>query len=348
LDDVGTTGADPMTANNGGRPEGLPMGDPFRHPALFYSGDREYLDGALSFVRDGLAAGDPVAVAVPGPNLELLRAALGQDATAVHMVDMHEEGRNPGRIIPAVLAAFAEAHPAARRVWIVGEPIWPGRSRQEYPACVQHEALINLAFTGRRVSILCPYDVDGLDPAVVADAKATHPVLRRTGHEEPSPAFAPQDIFDAYNRPFPAPNPDSGAMTVLEFTLADLVRIRQAAAEQAAGHGMTRDRVEAVEMVVNELAVNSVRHGGGAGTLRLWAEDGLFICEIADKGQLTDPLAGRRHVGLSVKGERGLLIAHYWSDLLRLHTTSAGTVIRAHFALAPVAPVPRRDPLTTP
>jgi anti-sigma regulatory factor (Ser/Thr protein kinase) len=348
LDDVGTTGTDPMTADTSGRLEDLPMGDPFRHPALFYSGDREFLDGTLSFVRDGLEAGDPVAVAVPGPNLELLRAALGQDATAVHMVDMREVGRNPGRIIPGVLAAFADAHPAAPRVWLVGEPIWPGRSRQEYPACVQHEALINLAFTGRRVSILCPYDVGALDPAVVADAKVTHPVVCRTGHAEPSQAFAPDDIFNTYNKPFPAPNPDSGAMTVLEFTRADLVRVRQAAAEQAAGHAMTRDRVESLEMVVNELAVNSVRHGGGAGTLRLWAEDGMFICEVADKGHLTDPLAGRRHVGLSVKGERGLLIAHYWSDLLRLHTTPAGTVIRAHFALAPVAPVPRGNPLMTP
>lgn len=321
-----------------GRPADLPMGDPFRHPALFYSGDRDYLDGTLSFVRDGLAAGDPVAIAVPGPKLELLRAELGRDAAAVHMVDMGVHGRNPGRIIPRVLAAFADAHRDAHHVRLIGEPVWPGRSKQEYPACVQHEALINLAFAGRSVTILCPYDVDGLDPAVVADAKVTHPTLRRTGHEKPSPAFAPDDILNAYNKPFPDPNPDSGALTALEFTAAGLVQVRQAAAEQAAGHAMPQDRVDAVEVVVNELAVNSVRHGGGTGTLRLWAEDGLFICEVADKGHLTDPLAGRRNVGLSVNGERGLLLAQSWSDLLRMHTSPAGTVVRAHFTL----------PITTP
>ena len=329
-----------MTTNTGGHPEDLPMGEIFRHPALLYSGERDYLDGTLSFVRAALAAGDPVAVAVPGPNLELLRSALGQDAAAVDMIDMHVAGRNPGRIIPRVLAAFVDAHPGASRVWLVGEPIWPGRSRQEYPACVQHEALINMAFTGRRVSILCPYDVAGLDPAVVADAKVTHPIFRRAGKEEPSRAFAPEDILNAYNKPFPAPNPESGAMTVLAFTGADLVEVRQAAAEQAAGHGITQERVDSVEMVVNELTVNSVRHGGGSGTLRLWAEDGFFICEVTDQGHLTDALAGRRNVGLSVNGQRGLLLAHSWSDLLRMHTTPAGTVIRAHFAL--------RDPLTTP
>src|SRR4051794_28455085 len=83
------------------------------HPALFYSGEQDYLDGTLPFVRQGLRAGDPVAVAVPGPNLELLREALGQDASTVHMVDMRVEGRNPGRIIPGVLGAFVDAHPGA-------------------------------------------------------------------------------------------------------------------------------------------------------------------------------------------------------------------------------------------
>ncbi|TQM13272.1 MEDS domain-containing protein, partial [Pseudonocardia kunmingensis] len=40
----------------------------FRHPALFYAGMDEYLAGTMSFIADGLAAGEPVAVAVPGPS----------------------------------------------------------------------------------------------------------------------------------------------------------------------------------------------------------------------------------------------------------------------------------------
>jgi anti-sigma regulatory factor (Ser/Thr protein kinase) len=310
-----------------------PLSDRFVHPALFYSGEQDYLDGTLPFVRQGLQAGDPVAVAVPGPNLELLREALGQDAAAVHMLDMRIAGRNPGRIIPGVLAAFADAHQDAERVWIIGEPIWAGRSAWEYPACVQHEALINMAFTGRAVSILCPYDLDGLDPAVLADAEATHPVLWRAGQEETSPAYAPDDIIAGYNQPLPPPNPDSGALIVLEFTAGSLHEPRLVAVEQAARHAMSSDRVGAVELVVNELAVNSVRHGGGSGTLRIWVEDGALICEITDSGHITDPLAGRRDAGLGTDGQRGLLLANYTSDLIRMHTTPTGTTIRAHFTL---------------
>jgi anti-sigma regulatory factor (Ser/Thr protein kinase) len=305
--------------------------DAFTHPALFYSGEQDYLNGTVPFVRHGLRAGDPVAVAVPGPNLELLRNALGGEASAVHMVDMRMAGRNPGRIIPGVLRAFADAHPGANRVWIIGEPIWAGRTEREYPACVQHEALINLAFTGRSVSILCPYDVDGLDPVVLADARATHPILWQAGEEEPSKAYAPGVVIDAYNRPLPAPGADSVAE--LEFTAGNLAQVRQTAVDQACGHAMTAERVGAVELVVNELAVNSIRHGGGSGTLRIWAEDGLLICEVTDRGHITDPLAGRRPTGPSPDGRRGLLIAHYTSDLVRLHTAPAGTTIRAHFSL---------------
>ena len=98
----------------------------------------------------------------PAPRLRLLHDALGADAERVQLLDMTVAGRNPGRIIAEVLLATAAAHPD-RHVRIIGEPIWPGRSEIEYPACVQHEALINLAFRGRRATILCPYDVAGLD-----------------------------------------------------------------------------------------------------------------------------------------------------------------------------------------
>ncbi|HEX6469883.1 MAG TPA: sensor histidine kinase [Streptosporangiaceae bacterium] len=324
-----------MTADVGIGTEDALVDDPFAHPALFYSGEQEYVEGALPFVRQGLRAGDPVAVAVPGPNLEVLRAALGRYAAAVRMIDMRAAGRNPGRILPGVLADFADAHADARRVWIIGEPIWPGRTAREYPACVEHEALINLAFAGRSVSILCPYNVDDLDPAVVADARATHPVVRQAGREEASAAYDPGHIIHAYNRPFPDPDPDpaSGTITILDFTADTVFQARRSAVERAARHALPPDRVGAVELVVNELAVNSVRHGGGSGTLRIWVEDDLFICEITDQGHIADPLAGRRPVGLNAEGKRGLLLANHASDLLRVHSTPAGTAIRAHFAL---------------
>src|SRR5436190_1210241 len=152
------------------------MSRSFVHEALFYRDADEYVAGTVPFVRAALAVGEPVLVAVPGPRIDLLSAALGTPTTGVRFLDMTVAGRNPGKIIPSVLYAFAEEHPG-HPLRIIGEPIWAGRSTDEYPACVQHEALINVAFAGLVATILCPYDVKALAPDVVDDATRTHPVL---------------------------------------------------------------------------------------------------------------------------------------------------------------------------
>ncbi|MEV6638924.1 anti-sigma factor RsbA family regulatory protein [Amycolatopsis sp. NPDC051371] len=300
--------------------------DPFVHPALFYRDDAEYLAGTVPFVWSGLAAGEPVAVAVPGRNLELLRRELGADAENVRLLDMTDAGRNPGRIIPRVLRAFADAHPDGP-VRIIGEPIWAERSDVEYPACVQHEALINLAFTGRDLTILCPYDVSRLDPAALADAEATHPVLIDSAGRRPSTAYAPDDVISRYNRPLP-PAPD-GVIALPDTT--DLVQARALAHVQAAAAGLSADQVADVQVVVTELLTNCVEHGGGTGTVRLWSAAGEFVCEVHDGGTLADPLAGRRPATPEQHRGRGLLMVNYLADLVRLHTGDHGTTFRAYF-----------------
>ncbi len=307
-----------------GGPGVMPQG-PFVHPALFYRDDEEYLAGTVPFVRAGRAAGEPVAVAVPGRRLELLRDALGETSREVAWLDMAEAGRNPGRIFPGVLRGFADRHHGGR-VRIIGEPIWPGRTATEYPACAQHEALINLAFAGRGVSILCPYDTAGLDEVALADARATHPVLIDRHGEHVSEDYAPHRVIRAYNRPLPEP---SGAVA-MSFDLDALPRVREFACRWAARLGLGADAVGDLELAVSELAANSCLHGGGSGTARLWAEDGQVVCEVRDAGTITDPLAGRRPAHMSPHGGRGILLVHHLADLVRMHTGPGGTAIRVY------------------
>src|SRR5215217_729913 len=72
-------------------------------------------------------------------------------------------------------------------------------------ACAQHEALINVAFAGRRVTILCPYNTANLDPAVLADAAVTHPVLVDHRGEHVSDRYDPYKVVAGYNEPLLAP-----------------------------------------------------------------------------------------------------------------------------------------------
>ncbi|WP_282792506.1 sensor histidine kinase [Streptomyces sp. CC224B] len=296
----------------------------FVHPALFYRTEQEYTRQTVSFLRKGLANGEPLAVAVPGPNLELIKDGLGADADGVTFLDMTEAGRNPGRIIPRVLRGFADAHPEGR-VRIIGEPIWAGRSAVEYPACAQHEALINAAFEGRPVTILCPYDETRLDPEVIEDARITHPTLiSGDGREGTSDVYDWQAVVARYNEPLVAA-PDAA---VFSYGREDLPAARQFAVAEAGRLGLAGERVMDVELAVAELTTNSVIHGGGRGTLAVWAEREQLVFEVRDAGRLTDPLAGRRPPERGQLGGRGLMLVHYVSDLVRLHTGDEGTTVR--------------------
>jgi anti-sigma regulatory factor (Ser/Thr protein kinase) len=313
-------------------PSAPPAVDPgFVHPGLFYRDDEEYLAGTVPFLRAGLAAGEPVAVAVPPRNVRLLQDALDADPDVnvgrIRFLDMTVVGRNPGNIIPTVLRAFADAHRGVP-VRIIGEPIWATRTADEYPACAQHEALINLAFKGRPVTILCPYHTATLSAQVLADAAVTHPLLIDHRGERISDRYSPYQIINGYNRPLPAPP----RAKTLRFDLATVAAARKFAATVARKLRLPEARITDLEIAVTELAANSVTHGGGAGVIAIWADSGHIVCQVEDAGHLTDPLAGRTPVAAdSIRG-RGLLMVNRVADLVRTHSTPDGTTIRIHLA----------------
>ncbi|MFD7260454.1 anti-sigma factor RsbA family regulatory protein [Streptomyces sp. NPDC059874] len=303
----------------------------FVHPALFYEGQAEYLAGVGGFVRTALAADEPVLVAVPGARLDALRESLDVGAAEVTWTDMTRLGRNPGRIL-AALQDFADRH-AGRSARIVGEPIWPGRSRAEVLEATRHEALINTAFAGRRATILCPYDVQGLPAAVVSDARRTHPTLIEKGEDLLSPDYADASAVCA-DCDHPLPEPD-GAVPRLEYAHGQLGEVRAYAEAWARGTALSAARRGDLVLAVSEAAANSLSHGDGKGTLRLWsawnsAGSGV-VAEIRDGGHLADPLAGRRRPSLaSPHGGRGLWMIHQLCDMVEIRASADGLTLRLH------------------
>ncbi|MGW0430951.1 anti-sigma factor RsbA family regulatory protein [Micromonospora sp. NPDC003197] len=299
----------------------------FVHPALLYANQHEYLAGTIPFIQAGLTADEPVLVAVPGENLEHIRAALGTDSTRIRLHDMSVAGRNPGRIIPGVLLDFAAAH-AGKPVRIIGEPIWATRTAAEYPACAQHEALINAAFVGRPATILCPYDTGRLPQEWLDDAYRTHPVVQTADALRPSPYYTDPLVTAArFNQPLPAP---PGYATTMAVGLDALAAIRRFVAGQATAAGLSTDRVDDLTLAVSELAANTIEHTGGGGSLAVWQHDGQLICQLTDTGHITDPLAGRRPVPPRQVGGRGLLLVNQLCDLVRMYTRPGATTIRIH------------------
>ena len=88
-----------------------------------------------------------------------------------------------------------------------------------------------------------------------------------------SPGYAPDDIVDTYNQPLSHP-PDS---TARSFDASLLPDTRAFAVREAVALGLPADRCEDLALVVAELTTNSVIHGGGTGTVHIWAEDGTLL-----------------------------------------------------------------------
>ncbi len=300
----------------------------FHHEGLFHDGDDGFVAAVVPFLSEAVGRAEPALVAVSPRRIELLRDALGDSGRAVRFVDMRALGANPARIIPA-WREFLDTH-AGARVLGVGEPIWAGREEPELAECRIHEALLNTAFgAGPPWRLLCPYDVDALDGEVIAAARCTHPVVSWQGANAPSASYAP--AFDALAGTLPEPTGCPLTMAFGGDGLADVRRLMIAAAEDS----LPRDRAEDLVLAVNELAANSICHGGGGGVVRLWSEPHAIVCEVCDHGHLEDPLAGRVRPALERKRGRGLWMVNQLCDLVQIRSSPAhGTVVRVRVGSA--------------
>jgi len=305
--------------------------EPFRHEAMLYAGEDDFCAQTLPFIREAVANEEPILVVVGAPRLAELAGHLGDEARHVHFADMAQVGRNPARIIPA-WHDFVADQPAGRPMRGIGEPIWSGRSPAELIECQYHESLLNLAFGAvPRFWLMCPYDTTTLDPEVIEAAHSNHRHVVDDGGPRESSQFR---IFDERSVVFDAPLPEpAGPCQCLEFELSSLRAVRVLITDSARHAGLDEARAADFTLAVNEVATNSVRHGGGEGRLRMWTEAGTLICDVEDGGQLDWPLIGRMRPATDQIGGRGLWIANQICDLVQIRSFPSGMVTRLHLRL---------------
>jgi hypothetical protein len=66
----------------------------YRHEALLYDGNDDFVGRTLPFIQSAVAAGEPILVAVDKTKIGRLRWALGSDADHVRFEDMRRLGAN--------------------------------------------------------------------------------------------------------------------------------------------------------------------------------------------------------------------------------------------------------------
>jgi anti-sigma regulatory factor (Ser/Thr protein kinase) len=130
---------------------------------------------------------------------------------------------------------------------------------------------------------------------------------------------------DRHARPLPA---RPAHATGLAFQRGGLGYLRAYVGAWARGAGLAERPATALVTAVNEIATNSLRHGGGQGELRVWTDGSSLLCEVTDQGQLTAPLAGR--LPPEDDDGAGLWLANQLADLVQIHSAAGGTAVRIH------------------
>ena len=140
----------------------------------------------------------------------------------------------------------------------------------------------------------------------------------------------------------PAAAPAQHAVDVDQPVDADgLYALRATVAAHASRHGVPEEQVQHLVIVASELAINAIRHGGGAGQLRMWHDETLFYCQVTDQGPgITDPSIGTTPPDpTNPDGGRGIWIVRNLTSHLRIAPgpDGRGTTV--------TAAIPRKGPV---
>lgn len=154
----------------------------------------------------------------------------------------------------------------------------------------------------------------------------------------------PYSPVDQWQPTLPGPDGTSAVLDVT-FDAGTLQALRADVRVSVLRAGFPEGRAEDVVLAVHELAANSVRHGGGAGRLRVWKLAGSLQCQV-DDGDLpgaaepgpghTGPgsSSGRRPVtSLPCVPGHGLWVVRQVADQVQSLSGPRGTSIMTTFGL---------------
>lgn len=111
----------------------------------------------------------------------------------------------------------------------------------------------------------------------------------------------------------------------------DLFVVRGFVRLHALALGLPANRADLLTLAVNELATNTLRHTSGGGRVRLWAEAGQLVCEVADGGVV--PSFGAMP-GADSTGGRGLPIVASIADEVSRVAVDGGTAVLIRMSLS--------------
>ncbi|MGY1839243.1 MULTISPECIES: anti-sigma factor RsbA family regulatory protein [unclassified Modestobacter] len=285
---------------------------------------------ALPFVRDGLAAGDPVVVVTSTPVADVVRSTLGAPPGLTFVDQQHVYGRRT----PATLTAFRRLvaqvpPPPGRHLRVVAE--LPGEMHaRDWLEWQRYEAVLEHALAGWPVWFLCLQDTGRLPAQVVRWAHCTHGHVLDDRGRHPNPGVQPPERLLRQ-----LPVPDEPLQATPPLLAADGVTrpgaVRHALVPLLSAVDRSPDATDDLLLAIDELVTNALVHGNPPVDVRVWADGGTVVCTVVDGGRGPgDPFAGYgpAHGEDLSRGGMGLWLARQLCDHVDIWTDERGVTVR--------------------
>jgi anti-sigma regulatory factor (Ser/Thr protein kinase) len=131
-------------------------------------------------------------------------------------------------------------------------------------------------------------------------------------------------------------DPPGGMRPVLDvaFDYAVLDVLRTEVMAHACQAGLSDDRAGDVVLAIHELASNAIRHGAGAGRLRVWNPPGVLRCQVddgtaADEAEVASGQPAR--TSLPCLPGHGLWVVRKLADQMQVWSGPRGTRVITTF-----------------
>jgi anti-sigma regulatory factor (Ser/Thr protein kinase) len=259
-----------------------------RHNAFVYASQDEYVARSVTFLKDGLEAGEGAIVAHTRPGLAAMREALGSDAEAVRFVDVSSTYTRPARTLAAYHKVFADGLQRTPSLRAVAD-VQFGSDPREWDLWMGYEAVFNRSFGHLPVWVWCTYNGDRLTDPILEGLWRTHPEVGADDAWNTSEDY--EDPDQILRRITPEPTPISDLRSI-GFG-QDAEEFRERLAWALVDEQMSEAKVLDMLLAATEVANNAIEYGGGVEDVRIGRAEGRFVCEITDQGPgFDDPAAG--------------------------------------------------------
>ena len=298
--------------------------EPMTHEAFFYSSDEEFGARVVPFLRDAVATNQGAIAVTTEDRIKLLRRELGSNADAVSFFDATRWYRRPGTALVAWRDALdQQVRSGADFVRATGEFQF-GDDQAGISRWTRYESLVNRAFAGRPVWIMCAYNTQTVPDEILTEARRTHPVTSTPLARTASPIhFDAQEL--AADLGHAGDRPEAQERTRVEvFEPHDLTHVRRSVRWAAQSAGLSVDVVDDLLLAIAELAHRWLAQDGTTALVRTARQNGEWFCEIRSGRPGSDALP-------SGPDEIGVLIGRVISDRVEVADDKEGPLVRFVF-----------------